>query len=79
MDSNSDQAHIYRQISDRVSMIGNQSTKQRTVYDAIRKSYRDHGSVDPSNLDTLEMSAQETILLASELVRAIQASRRLAE
>lgn len=73
----SEQASSFKQISDKVSMVGNQSSKQRTVYDSIRKAYRDNGKADISDLDTLEASATETMILSAELIRAIQTARGL--
>lgn len=72
-----EQANQFKHISDRVSMIGNQSSKQRTTYDHIRKDYRDAGQAQLSDLEALELSAVETMLLSAELIRAIQTVRGL--
>lgn len=78
MTFSSDEASFFKQISDRVSMVGNQSSIQRSAYDRIRKTRRDDlkSNIDPE-LKALETSAVETILLSSELIRAIQNVRRM--
>lgn len=78
MTFSSDESTFFKQISDRVTMVANQSSIQRTAYDHLRKTRRDDRRADiESELTALENSAMETVLLSSELIRAIQNVRRM--